>query len=788
MELTGQELEQLQQALLKAYDPSSLKQMLRFKLEKDLDVITSANGFNNIVFDLITFANKEGWLIQLITSAKDYNYDNQLLNNTANSLLSKLLNDIPTGFQDNINPSTSGKGKKCYLEDKLNKNDDKDFITDVFEKYFLEFVNDFANSHLIENNLKNTENNLNPNFLNKAAQKYKKKIEDQYNVVKVLGMSKPKTLSEVYTSINVFEDISSYKPITDKELEQYSQTKRTNENGVKIVNKFERLILVGKPGSGKTTFLKYIALQAIQGKLNQQLIPIFITLKNLLKKNESLQQFIINQFDVCGFQNDYKLFVEWLLLQGKCLVLFDGLDEVDEEREDELIKEIRAFSNKPNRIVLTYRIGTNHYNFEQFTEVEIDDFDDKQIKTFIAGWFGTNTEKINICLEKLHKEDMRVKGLVSIPLLLTLLCIAFESSDEIISLPKNRAELYKDAVDRISRTQGKKLYAYLNLESMLSKIAYVTFKQGQRSLSENILEGLISDFVSHSVNTDEKNTLVINSKKILSFIQSQHGIFVKRAKGLYSFFHPIFQEYFTAKYIIDQPTDQLDKIINDHFMDDKWQEIFLLIPSMLKVKDNFFLSINKKTTSLLSNTLAKYLRIVSANIQLQLIIDDTTNTIKLPASLLYAIKYYITVDWFFSHAFDRDIIDAFYYNRNVICNLIHNLASVYQVNIDSLTDIINLACNYVRKLDSDTDLDNCLDLNHGLNMDYILDQFELNKHDSTLELIIFLNYIINQPELSELVEQANLYFSSKLRLITFLKMANCTEETICHKILEDIFR
>lgn len=100
MKLTGQEKEQLQKALIDAFNYSSLKQMLTFKLDTDLDSITTANGFSNIVFDLITTANKEGWTGQLITSAKEDNPDNYLLNNVSTSLFNRLA-DKPSVSQKN---------------------------------------------------------------------------------------------------------------------------------------------------------------------------------------------------------------------------------------------------------------------------------------------------------------------------------------------------------------------------------------------------------------------------------------------------------------------------------------------------------------------------------------------------------------------------------------------------------------------------------------------------------------------------------------------------------------
>jgi predicted NACHT family NTPase len=40
---------------------------------------------------------------------------------------------------------------------------------------------------------------------------------------------------------------------------------------------FEELMVLGKPGAGKTTFLKHLVLQATNGKINK--IPIFVSLK-----------------------------------------------------------------------------------------------------------------------------------------------------------------------------------------------------------------------------------------------------------------------------------------------------------------------------------------------------------------------------------------------------------------------------------------------------------------------------------------------------------------------------
>ncbi len=108
MRLKGQEFEQLQKALLNAFDTDSLEQMLKFKLNKDLYSITTPSGLEKILFDLITRANKEGWIAELIAFAKEDRPQNQIFNSVADELLSKLLaSNKPSKGQENGNPSNT---------------------------------------------------------------------------------------------------------------------------------------------------------------------------------------------------------------------------------------------------------------------------------------------------------------------------------------------------------------------------------------------------------------------------------------------------------------------------------------------------------------------------------------------------------------------------------------------------------------------------------------------------------------------------------------------------------
>jgi hypothetical protein len=79
MKLTGQQYQQLSEALRDAFPLRRLREMLRFKLEKRLDDISLAEDYQGIVFDLIRAAEAEGWTDRLITAARESNSGNALL-------------------------------------------------------------------------------------------------------------------------------------------------------------------------------------------------------------------------------------------------------------------------------------------------------------------------------------------------------------------------------------------------------------------------------------------------------------------------------------------------------------------------------------------------------------------------------------------------------------------------------------------------------------------------------------------------------------------------------------
>ena len=80
---TSQQAETLHRALLDAYNLNSLRRMLRFRLDKQLDHLATIADFQTTVFDLIEVAEREGWMVDLVLAAHRDNPGNQLLDTFA---------------------------------------------------------------------------------------------------------------------------------------------------------------------------------------------------------------------------------------------------------------------------------------------------------------------------------------------------------------------------------------------------------------------------------------------------------------------------------------------------------------------------------------------------------------------------------------------------------------------------------------------------------------------------------------------------------------------------------
>ncbi|UCC32222.1 MAG: NACHT domain-containing protein, partial [Phycisphaerales bacterium] len=236
------------------------------------------------------------------------------------------------------------------------------------------------------------------------------------------------------------------------------------------LTRFRRFFLLGEPGAGKTTALRYLARKhAMPGKsqpphVDGQWVPIFVRLaewSQQLHEDETVDvvQAALAQLSV----PDPAATAEWLkerACRGDVLLLLDGLDEVaDPGLQGILIERIRQFVREHREVHVV--ITSRPVGFERPTlgatldALLVQPLYEKAIRTFVVEWSAFRDghdagRKCAICDNRVQQlghaiiDHRRIRALAANPMMLTVLCLLHESG---ASLPQRRCELYEKIVE-----------------------------------------------------------------------------------------------------------------------------------------------------------------------------------------------------------------------------------------------------------------------------------------------------------------------------------------------------
>ncbi|BCL34758.1 NACHT domain-containing protein [Nostoc sp. MS1] len=473
-------------------------------------------------------------------------------------------------------------------------------------------------------------------LVEEVRQKRHDKILDQCSTVQMLDVAQVIPLKEIYTPVYVLEEVTSQQWLEISDLMRdwrfehgfggfYNQHQKTL-SALEAVSRHSKLMLLGKPGSGKTTFLQYLAIECSDDlrsvgnhrKFLANQVPIFIKLKEFAEdaqsENElSLLKYIIQECRYEGIEKESTLAI---LTGGKALILIDGLDEVPTAFFDKIIREIRKFVQifYKNKFVITSRTSTYKYRFTGFTEVEIADFYEEQVAAFVQKWFlviggKNNIDSVsfgNLFIQQLNlPENQRICELATTPLLLHLLCIVFRNKMQFpVSLEKLYEQLLHVLLAKWDKIRGIKRdiffsdFTLVAKRQILSHIAINTFLKKQYFFAQETIKELVCEylFIHAKANQSEQDGAVF-----IQEVATQDSFLVERARNIYSFSHLGFQEYLIAKYIIDGYQDKAWRLLIDNISDKRWHKIFLLTVSMLKNPDELLSLMKHKVDELVAN-------------------------------------------------------------------------------------------------------------------------------------------------------------------------------------------
>jgi len=364
----------------------------------------------------------------------------------------------------------------------------------------------------------------------------------------------------------------------------------------------ERLaVVLGDPGSGKTSLLKYLAMRWVEAAgAAQEPLPIWIDLKEYVQERKGILTFV--ESGCASFHLDARA-LEQRLKQGQAVIYLDGLDEIfDGPTRGSVMEEIAALaaSYPGGRMVLTSRIigyEADRLANAGFAHLTLEEFDDRQIEEFLLKWHDTAEEdaKERVRLTQRMRDALResraVRELAGNPLLLTMTAILNRTQP----LPRNRVELYEQASRVLlhewdaSRSLPVDTFARQEKEALLRELAGA-MQKGEGGLAGNLIErdlliAVFRNFLNDlgMVDAHAKAVALVGQLTERNFILCYAGV------NRFSFVHRTFLEYFCAAWFVERfekkQTMTLEEIKTEvyerHWKDVEWHEVLRLICGMV---------------------------------------------------------------------------------------------------------------------------------------------------------------------------------------------------------------
>lgn len=379
----------------------------------------------------------------------------------------------------------------------------------------------------------------------------------------------------------------------------------------------ERIVLLGDPGSGKSSLLRFLALEwARDSDPNHRAlapVPLLIELREYHSKrrqgecSDSFLSYLHKAYSLHRF-NQNALADLLKSRPGRFLLLLDGLDEIfDRQEREQVISDIHRFSNeyKGVRIIVTSRVvgyEAHRLRDAEFRDFMLQDFDEEQIEEFLKLWHQitfSDQEEVERKRQRLAKaiaDSRPIKLLARNPLLLTLMAIINRHEE----LPKNRFELYEKAAKLLLQNWDTKrhlqdypgLSAEIDLRAksaILRKVAL--YMQTANDKAANLIEGeqlvgLLEEYLHDELRFSQARAA---ANALVEQLRERNFILCWLGGDSYAFVHRTFLEYFCAAEYVHQfekkrslSLDDLLAVYDAHCREDDWQEVLRLICGQLE--------------------------------------------------------------------------------------------------------------------------------------------------------------------------------------------------------------